>query len=73
MMPGRRVPGFQSLGTVMSTQNLSPSRGRVTWKRLRCALVTSGSTSMLLVIFLLVFAATSFKYASVMTVGDSCV
>ena len=45
MMPGRRCPGFQSRGSVTSTQYFVPSRGRVTWKRRNCAPLTSGPTS----------------------------
>ena len=51
MMPGSFVPAFQSFGSVTSTQNLMPSRGRVTWKRFNCAPVTSGPTSLFSVIF----------------------
>ena len=74
MMPGRRVPGRQSRGSVTSTQNLMPSRGRVTCMRLCCAPVTSGATSLLLrelACFVPAFA--SRRYASGIIVGDSCV
>ena len=74
MMPGSRVPALQSVGSVTSTQNLMPSRGRVTWMRFVLRARHLGPDVLgVRDLACCVPAFVSRTYASGITVGDSCV